>query len=267
VIATPPISTRSTIRCVEQTRLAGIRPPDQHHRPALANDAAGAAVTRELIQLIPNRPDSGDRLGCGNEMEAFVGIVQRRLEFRGQIEQLGIDARDGRGERAFELIHRRARLQGRHRVHEVRHGLRLRQVQPSAQVRAQREFPRLSQPRALRHRQPDDPRQQQRTAMRADFDDVLARIGMRRGEPRRDDLIDDGSIGRIDQPGECRMSRFEGRDLQQRARDTDRRRAGQPDDADAAPAGRCGNRDDGVVGSEAQRRASARRVFSRSDRS
>ena len=117
-------------------------------------------------------------------MKSLVGKIERRLEPRGQIEQRGVDRGDRRGERALELIHRRARLERRDGVDQIGDGLGLHEIEPAVEVRAQRELARLGQPRAGRHRQFDDAPQQQRAAVPADLDDVVARVGVRRGETR-----------------------------------------------------------------------------------
>ena len=85
-------------------------------------------------------------------------------------------------ERSFELIERRARLQRRHRVDEIRHRFGLDQIDATVQKRAQRELARLGQPRAGGHGIFEDLPQHDRAAVRADFDDVFAGVGMGSGE-------------------------------------------------------------------------------------
>ena len=55
-------------------------------------------------------------------------------------------------QRAFELIERRARLQRRHRVDQIRDRFGLHQIDAAVQVGAQRELARLGEPRAGLHR-------------------------------------------------------------------------------------------------------------------
>ena len=74
--------------------------------------------------------------------------------------------RDGRRQRALELIHGRARLQRRHRFDEIGHRFGLRQVEAPVQERAQREFARLGQPRATGTAELDDAAEQHRAAVR-----------------------------------------------------------------------------------------------------
>ena len=90
----------------------------------------------------------------------------------------------------FELIERRARLQRRHRIDEIPHGLGLHQIHPPAQIRAERELAGLGQPRARAIAAATIARSSDRAAVRADLDDVLAGVGMRRGEEGDDRLVD-----------------------------------------------------------------------------
>ena len=95
-------------------------------------------------------------------MKSLVGKIERGLEPRRQVEQRGVDAANAPRQRALELIHRGARLQRRHRVHQIGNGLGLHEIDAAVEVGAQRELARLGQPRACRHRQLDDSLQQQR---------------------------------------------------------------------------------------------------------
>ena len=122
------------------------------------------------------------RVVARDEVESLVGKIERRLEPRGQIEQRRIDAANRRRQRALELIHRRARLKRRDRVDEIGDRLRLHEIDPAVEVRAQRELAGLGEPRARAHRELDDALEQHRAAVPADLDDVVARVGMRRLE-------------------------------------------------------------------------------------
>ena len=81
-----------------------------------------------------------------------------------------------------QLIERRARLQRRHRVDQIGDRFRLHQVDPAVQKRAQRELARLGEPRAGVDRGLHDRAQHDRAAVRAQLDDIVAGVGMRRGE-------------------------------------------------------------------------------------
>ena len=94
-----------------------------------------------------------------------------------------ISAIDGR-QRPLQLIERRARLKRRDGVDEIGDGFRLRQIDPAVEKRAQRELARLGEPRAARHGRGDDRAQNDRASVRAQLDDVLAGVRMRRRESR-----------------------------------------------------------------------------------
>ena len=73
--------------------------------------------------------------------------------------------------------------------------LRLHEIDPLVEIRAQRELARLCEPRTVAHRLADDRLQQHGTAVRADLGDVLAGVRMRRGEKGDDDAVDRGGGG------------------------------------------------------------------------
>ncbi len=106
-----------------------------------------ASPSRSLIAV----GDRGQLRRCRrgvDEVVTLVGKVQRRLEPGRQIEQRAVDRANALRERALELIERRTRLNRRDRLDEVADGFRLDQIDPPAQVRAERELARLGKPRA-----------------------------------------------------------------------------------------------------------------------
>ena len=72
-----------------------------------------------------------------------------------------------RGERAVQLVERHPRLQRRHRVDQVADRLRLDEIDPSVQKRAERELARIRQSRAGRDGGGDDRVEDHRTAVGA----------------------------------------------------------------------------------------------------
>ena len=123
-------------------------------------------------------------------MIALVGKINRGLEPRHQVEQRQIDLGDEMSERAVELIERRARLQGRHRVDQVGDRFRLHQIDPPVEKRAQRELARLGGTRAARDRRCHNRSQHHGAPVRAQLDDVVAGVGGRTRKVGRDNLID-----------------------------------------------------------------------------
>ena len=143
--------------------------------------------------------------GCGrlarrDEVIALVGEVHRRLEARRQIEQLPVERADGPRERALELVERHARLQRRDGVDQVRHRLRLHEVEAPVQERAQRELAGLGQARAGGDGRAHDLAQQRQAAVRADLDDVLGGVRMRSREERGDDFVNRALPGELAEP-------------------------------------------------------------------
>ena len=110
------------------------------------------------------------------EVIALVGKVERRLEPCHDVEQRLFNRADGRGQRALELIERRARLQRRHGLDQVGDRLGLDQIQLAVEKRAQRKLARLGQPRARRHRPTDNRGQHHRAAMCRDFGNVFTGV-------------------------------------------------------------------------------------------
>ena len=88
------------------------------------------------------------RLLRRDEVIALVGKIERRFELGDDVEQLLLDRRDRRRQRAFELIERGPRLQRRDRVDQIRDGLGLDEIELLIEERAQRELARLGEPRA-----------------------------------------------------------------------------------------------------------------------
>ena len=119
--------------------------PSRTSRPRRASPSSAARPRDQRV----DRPRQ--RAGL-DEVIALVGKIDRRLEPRDQIEQRRVDRPRSRGQRAFELIERRARLQRRHRVDQIGDRLGLHQIDPAVQKRAQRELAGLRQPRAARDR-------------------------------------------------------------------------------------------------------------------
>ena len=169
-------------------RLAGDR-----HACAFANQTASPGVAQQLGNAALDAPQRRRRLASFDEVITLVRKVERRLEPRDQVEQLSVDPGDSIGERAFELVKGRARLQRSDRVDEIGHRLGLHEIDPPVQERAQREFARLGEACAGFDCALDDRPKHDRAAVRADLDDVFAGVGVRRGKVGRDHLIGVGA--------------------------------------------------------------------------
>ncbi len=153
-------------------------------------------------------PSIAPRGGLGrDEVVPLLGEIEGRLQRRDQIEQLRIERLQPRRQRPFELIEGHARLQRRHRVNQVRDRFGLHEIDPSVQVRAKRELARVGQPRAGMNRGADDRFENHGTAVRRNFDDIIAGVGVRSRKVRRDDPIDRRLVD--DDVGERRATRLE----------------------------------------------------------
>ena len=117
-------------------------------------------------------------------MIALFRKINRCLEPRDQIEERRVDRSNRPGERALQLIERCPRLQRRYGVDEIRDGLRLHQIDAAVEKRAQRELARFGQPGPRAHRRRHDGVQNDRAAVRAQFDEIVSRVGSRRRESR-----------------------------------------------------------------------------------
>ena len=87
---------------------------------------ARSSASNSSITLVDR---ARDRLRL-DEVISLVGKIQRRLEPGHEIEQARVECLDARGQCAFELIERDARLQRCHRVDQIRDGLRLHEIDP-----------------------------------------------------------------------------------------------------------------------------------------
>ena len=175
---------------VEQAGLAHVRGADNDDLKPFANQPASASAREERARLVEQLLDClGDVARC-EEVIALVWKIDRGLEARDEIEQRGIDVANRARQRAVELIERRSRLERSRRVDQVADRFGLHQIDPAIEKCAERELARLGQPCARFDCRRHDRVQHDRRAMRAQLDDIVARIGVRRGKECDDGLID-----------------------------------------------------------------------------
>ncbi len=151
---------------------------------------------------------------------------------------------------AAKLLCGDARLVQCLRGDEVVDGLGLREIEAAGEERALGELASVGEPRSERKRLPHDGLKHDRRAVRGDLYEVVASVRVWRKERRDDGVVDccgPGDIVRIEHPCKARMSVVEWRDnAQQMPGDEDAPRPREPDNANAAAAGRRRNGDDGV---------------------
>jgi hypothetical protein len=139
---------------------------------------------------------------------ALLRKIERCLQFRDEVHQRRVNGADAAGERAFERVERRPRLERRHGVDQVRDGFRLDEIDSSVQIRAEREFTWIRESPAGGNHGADDRLEDDRAAVRGNFGDVFAGVGMRRWKDGDDRAIDRNAVTRCD-IDERRMPRGE----------------------------------------------------------
>ena len=173
------------------------------------------------------------------------GKVERRLGEHAQLDQRVDQRADLARERAGEAARRRARRGRRRRVDEVGDALGLREVELAVEKRALRELARPREARAeldaAREQQP----QHRRAAVAVQLEHVLAGVGARRREVERDALVERLAVARRETwRASRRAARVARRTIPAMIAGTPA--PGHADDADAAAAGRRGDRRDRV---------------------
>jgi len=144
-------------------------------------------------QLRADRGELLARAGALEEVDLFLGKVERRLDQHAQVHDALGQGVDLLGERAGQRASGRPRGGLGAGIDEVGHGLGLGQVQLVVEERAGREFARVrdAQAEAAAGLQAacEDQLQQHRAAVGLQFQDVLAGVGIRRGEVDRQALV------------------------------------------------------------------------------
>ena len=142
---------------VEEARLADVRRADDRdlRRPREAAGRVRRCASSASIGAITPAIALA-RLLRRDEVIALVREIERRLELRDDVEEIVFDRRDRRRQCALELIERRARLQRRDGVDQIRDRLGLDEIELLIEERAQRELARLGEPRPGADRRAQD---------------------------------------------------------------------------------------------------------------
>ncbi|OPY11423.1 MAG: hypothetical protein A4E67_00204 [Syntrophaceae bacterium PtaB.Bin038] len=238
-------------QAVEQARLAHVcLPRDDDPRP-LADHAAFAVGCRQ--RLDPGRDVAEpvqERLPRGGLDAVLFLEVDLRLEQGQDVQDGGAQLSDPARQVAPEM--RKGEIEPPLRAgrDHFLDGLGLGEIEAAVEKGPARELPRFGGPGPGTQNGQEDRLEDERTSVAVDFEGVFAGEGAGGPHERREDLVQDAARGgtenlAVDEPvgaeGLRRFARPE-----EGARDPLGSRPAGPHDPDAARAGRCGDRRDGV---------------------
>jgi hypothetical protein len=188
---------RQVLACetVEQARLADIRLPREDDVQSGAQQAALLRAVEGVRERGPQPVQPPARVGAVERVELFLGKVEGRLNERSQLDQLGDEPVDRRGELPLQAADGAARGRLGSRLDEVRDRLGLREIEPVVEERAARELARLREARAELEAPAQQELQHDRAAVTLQLEDVLAGVGMRRRKIERDPVVDRPTCG------------------------------------------------------------------------
>ena len=211
---------------------------------AVAQLAAALGFALQALDMFDDEVELFAQGLAAQRIQRFVGEIDGRFHVHADRQHRVHQRLDTVREHAVERAPRGACGLDVAGGDQVGDGFGLGKVELAVEEGALAELARLRLPRAELDATRHQLAQQHRAAMRLQFDHVLAGIAGRRLEIQGDAVVD-GVAGRI---GEGRVVR--GTRCQRLASDDFghrfRPRSGQPHDADAASARRCGDGDDGV---------------------
>jgi len=185
------------------------------------------------------------QLGRSEEIDLFVGKVERRFDPDAQAGQPLDDVVHPAGKLALERTSRRAGRGLAAGGNQVGDGLGLGQVQPAFQEGALGELARPRRPRAQGQAAAQQARQQHGAAVSLQLKHVLAGVGPGPREEQQQAVVDHLAVG-LAEAKVVRMPRFR-RPAQQACRDRPAARAAQAHDAHARRPGRRRNRRNGLA--------------------
>ena len=133
-------------------------------------------------------------IGAIQRIELLFGEIERRLHQHAQFDQLPQQFRDRSRELASQRAQRAARSAIGCGLDQVGDALGLRQVELVVEKCAAGKFTRLSRARAQLEAALEQHLHHHRTAVSLQLEHVLARVRMRRGEIKRDAIVDGGAL-------------------------------------------------------------------------
>ena len=180
---------------VHQARFARIRWTGNHHVEAFAQGFAAVRLGSELLDVRLNGLQFLDRVRPGEKVDLLFREINRRFEVDAQIEHRPVDLRNPGREFAAEGSHRGPGGALRRAVDQVGDPFRLGKVDLVVEKCAFGELPGSSDPRAEFARPLEEPVHHHRAPVALEFDDVLARHGLRRRKVDDDAAIDCPAVG------------------------------------------------------------------------
>ena len=244
---------------IEQAAFAHVGLAGQHHLQALAQQHALAGAGHHVGQGGVNGVELAVGVGTLQKVNLFFGEVQRGLHQRTQAHGALAQGVDLVGERAGQAAPGRARCGLGAGVDQVGHGFGLGQVQLVVQEGALGELTRAGQAQVwaaglagagvqLSGRLQAAGQQQlqhHRATVGLQFQHILTGVGVRRGEPQRQALVDNLAIGRPERQvaGLAWWQRAAAQRFNQRCK----AHAGHPHDAHRTAARGGGDGGDGVL--------------------
>ncbi len=192
------------------------------------------------MRVPDRRIEARPHLVRSDELVPFLAEVERGLEARDDEEERFPNGGRGAAQRALEVPQRQLRLQRSAGVDEVRHRLRLHEIELAVEHRTLGELPRLGDARAVRHRPRDHLRHEQGIAVQRQLDEVITGERVRRGVADGDALVDAVETG---EGGHARLGQHAAAQLPE---DVTAARAVDAHDRQRAPADGCRRSHDGV---------------------
>jgi hypothetical protein len=143
--------------------------------------------------MLDDTSHASGRFAALDEVITLVGEIERRFESCNQVEERRVDLCDAACQRPFELIEGNTSLKRRRGLDQVSNRLRLYEISLSIEKCAECKFAGNGQAGAGGYGTRHNRTQHDRTAVRADLDNVLTGIRIRRGKIRDDDFVDNAA--------------------------------------------------------------------------
>ena len=228
---------------VQQAGFAGIRPAGDHHGHAVAQQATLAGGGLQLAQALPQIPQAPGDDPVGEEIDLFLGEVDRRFDIDTQLDQTLDQTSYLPGELALQGTQGGASGGSGVTGDQIGNRLGLSQVEFIVEKGAFGKFAGSSWPRTEFHHSRQQQIHDHRPAVPLKFQHVLAGKGMWRGKIKDKTFVEHRAIARAE-PAKTSLPR-RGHDAAHGHGDGGNRWTGHANHANAAPTRRGGDGGDG----------------------